>query len=156
MRSRNAEIGDVYHGCEVDHVRSVKHGGLTLEDNMALACFHCNRHKGTDLGSVSVRTETLVRFYNPRTDHWKEHFCWSEARIEPLTDIGEVTARLLEFNHPESVVRVKPACRGKGQSLAGRTVPLWPVRPEWAPQLWHSLSATRWTWISFPFSLLVR
>ncbi len=94
---------DVYHGCEVDHVRSVKHGGLTLEANLALACFHCNRHKGTDLGSVSVRTETLVRFYNPRTDRWKEHFYWNEARIEPLTDIGEVTARLLEFNHPERV-----------------------------------------------------
>ena len=94
---------DAYHGCEVDHVRSVKHGGLTVEDNLALACFHCNRHKGTDLGSVSVRTQTLVRFYDPRTDRWKEHFCWSEARIEPLTDIGEVTARLLEFNHPERV-----------------------------------------------------
>lgn len=78
-------------------------GGLTVEDNLALACFHCNRHKGTDLGSVSVRTQTLVRFYNPRTDRWKEHFCWSEARIEPLTDIGEVTARLLESNHPERV-----------------------------------------------------
>src|SRR5207247_4659328 len=64
---------DAYHGCEVDHVRSVKHGGLTVEDNLALACSHCNRHKGTDLGSVSVRTQTLVRFYNPRTDRWVSH-----------------------------------------------------------------------------------
>ncbi len=30
---------DVYHGCEVDHIRSVKHGGLTVEENLALACF---------------------------------------------------------------------------------------------------------------------
>ena len=94
---------DVYHGCEVDHIRSVKHGGLMVEENLALACFHCNRHKGTDLGSVSARTGTLVRFYNPRTDRWKEHFYRSENRIETLTDIGEVTARLLEFNHPERV-----------------------------------------------------
>lgn len=94
---------DVYHGCEVDHIRSVKHGGLTVEENLAFACFHCNRHKGTDLGSLSERAGTLVRFYNPRTDRWKEHFCWIENRIEPLTDIGEVTARLLEFNHPERV-----------------------------------------------------
>ena len=94
---------DVYHGCEVDHIRSLKHGGMTMEENLALACFHCNRHKGTDLGSVSVRTGTLVRFYHPRTDGWKEHFHWNESRIEPLTDHGEVTARLLEFNHPERV-----------------------------------------------------
>ncbi len=94
---------DVYHGCEVDHIRSFKHAGLTVVENLAFACFHCNRHKGTDLGSVGVRIGALVRFYHPRNDRWSEHFQWSEGRIEPLTDIGEVTARLLEFNHPERV-----------------------------------------------------
>ena len=94
---------DLYHGCEVDHVISVKHGGLTVPENLAWACFHCNRHKGTDLGSISVPTQKLTRFYNPRSDGWKEHFCWNEARIESLTDIGEVTERLLDFNHPERI-----------------------------------------------------
>ena len=94
---------DAYHGCEVDHVISLKHGGLTVPENLAYACFHCNRHEGTDLGSVSVRTAILVRFYNPRVDRWKEHFDWSEGRIELVTDIGEVTVRLLEINHPERV-----------------------------------------------------
>jgi hypothetical protein len=82
---------------------SVKHGGLTVLENLAWACFHCNRHKGTDLGSVSARTGTLIRFYNPRIDRWNEHFHWNEGRIEPLSEIGEVTARLLEFNHTERV-----------------------------------------------------
>jgi len=95
---------DLFHGCEVDHILSVKHGGLSVLENLAFACFHCNRHKGTDLGSVTVRTSALVRFYNPRLDRWKEHFYWNESRIEPLTDIGEVTVRLLDFNHPERVV----------------------------------------------------
>jgi len=95
--------GDLYHGCGVDHIRSRKHGGETVPENLAFACFHCNRHKGTDLGSVSVRTGALVRFFHPRSDRWREHFGWNEGRIEPLTDIGEVTARLLEFNHPERV-----------------------------------------------------
>ena len=94
---------DVYHGCEMDHIRSLKHEGLTVEENLAFACFHCNRHKGTDLGSMGARTGGLVRFYNPRLDRWKEHFCWNEGRIDPLTEIGEVTARVLEFNHPERV-----------------------------------------------------
>jgi hypothetical protein len=95
---------DVYHGCEVDHIRSVKHGGLTMAENLAFACFHCNRHKGTDLGSVTSATGALVRFYDPRKDRWNEHFQWNDGRIEPLTEIGEVTARLLEFNHPERVI----------------------------------------------------
>ena len=94
---------DAYHGCEVDHILSIKHGGLTVPENLAYACFHCNRHKGTDLGSVSVRTGVLVRFYNPRIDRWNEHFYWSEGRIESLTEIGEVTGRLLALNHPERV-----------------------------------------------------
>lgn len=92
---------DLFHGCEVDHVVSRKHGGQTTLGNLAYACFHCNRHKGTDLGSVSTRTGRLIRFFNPRSDTWRQHFQWTEGAIEPLTDIGEVTVRLLEFNHPE-------------------------------------------------------
>ena len=92
---------DVYHGCEVDHVISIKHGGITVPENLAYACFHCNRHKGTDLGSLSLRTGTLVRFFNPRSDGWAQHFRVNEACIDPLSEIGEVTSRMLEFNHPE-------------------------------------------------------
>ena len=92
---------DVYHGCEVDHVISVKHGGITAPENLAYACFHCNRRKGTDLGSLNLRTGTLVRFFDPRSDAWARHFCLNEARIDPLTEIGDVTSRMLEFNHPE-------------------------------------------------------
>ena len=92
---------DSYHGCEVDHVISLKHGGLTVPENLASACFHCNRHKGTDLGSLSLHRVMLVRFYNPRSDRWKEHFSLSEGRIEALREVGEVTCRTLEFNHPE-------------------------------------------------------
>ena len=94
---------DLFHGCEVDHVRSLKHGGPTTEDNLAFACFHCNRHKGTDLGSISRASGILIRFFNPRADRWGEHFQAHDGRIDGLTEIGEVTARLLEFNHPERV-----------------------------------------------------
>ena len=94
---------DLFHGCEVDHVVSRKHGGQTTPENLAYACFHCNRHKGTDLGSVTGRAGGLIRFFNPRFDGWRQHFQWIEGRIEPLTEIGEVTARVLDFNHPERV-----------------------------------------------------
>ena|SRR5882724_69092 len=102
---------DLYHGCEVDHVISIKHGGLTLSENLAWACFHCNRHKGTDIGSLNSRSGLLVRFYNPRSDSWKKHFYHNEGRIEPLTDIGAVTARLLDFNLNPAVVEAWIFCK---------------------------------------------
>ena len=36
---------DTYFGCEVDHVVSEKHGGLTVAENLAYACLVCNRYK---------------------------------------------------------------------------------------------------------------
>ena len=37
-------------GCEIDHVISRKHGGITGLSNLALSCARCNRYKGTDVG----------------------------------------------------------------------------------------------------------
>jgi len=45
-----------------------------------------------------------VRFFNPRRDFWGEHFRLDEAVIQPVTDIGEVTARILDFNVDERVI----------------------------------------------------
>src|SRR5947209_3169525 len=95
---------DTFFGCEVDHVISLKHGGATAEDNLAYACMVCNRRKGSDLGSVLRRTGELVRFFNPRTDVWENHFKLDGARIRPLTEVGEVTARILVFNGEERIL----------------------------------------------------
>ncbi len=46
---------DSFLGCEVDHVVSRKHGGGDEDTNLALACVICNRHKGTDLGSLDEK-----------------------------------------------------------------------------------------------------
>ncbi|AFZ20780.1 HNH endonuclease [Allocoleopsis franciscana] len=89
---------------QVDHIISVKHGGVTTEDNLAYACIFCNLQKGTDLGSIVWRTGELVRFFNPRRDFWGEHFRLDEAVIQPLTDIGEVTTRILEFNNEDRIL----------------------------------------------------
>jgi hypothetical protein len=89
---------------QVDHIISVKHGGSTTLDNLAYACIFCNLQKGTDLGSIVWRTGELVRFFNPRRDFWGEHFRLDEAVIQPLTDIGEVTARIFEFNSDDRLV----------------------------------------------------
>ena len=94
-------IADTFFGGEVDHIVSVKHGGTTAIDNLAYTCQPCNRNKGSDLGSMYWPSGQLVRFFHPRVDHWADHFVWQGARISPLTAIGEVTARILDFNSEE-------------------------------------------------------
>ena len=89
---------------QVEQIISLKHGGSTTEDNLAYSCVFCNLNKGTDLGSIVWRTGELVRFFNPRRDFWGEHFRLDDNAIQPLTDIGEVTARILDFNNDERIV----------------------------------------------------
>ena len=57
----------------------------------------CNRAKGSDIGSISKYGD-FIRFFNPRTDRWLDHFRLEGATIHPLTSIGEVTARIFGFN----------------------------------------------------------
>ncbi len=88
---------------QIDHVVSRKHGGLSSVGNLALACVLCNRNKGSDIASIS-RAGKTVRFFHPRLDRWADHFRISGAVIEPLTEIGEVTARALKLNAQERVI----------------------------------------------------
>lgn len=95
---------DTYFGCEVDHIISFKHGGTSESENLAYACAFCNRYKGSDLTSLSDQTGSLVRFYNPRIDRWADHFVLDGLYIKPVSEIGEVTARILRFNDSEQVL----------------------------------------------------
>ena len=95
---------DTYFGCEVDHVVSEKHGGLTVVENLAYACLVCNRYKGSDLGSILVPSGDLIRFFNPRIDAWSEHFAFDGVAIKPLTAIGQVTERIFRFNVVERLM----------------------------------------------------
>ncbi len=98
-------IEETYFGGEIDHIISLKHNGETALENLALACQPCNRNKGSDLGSNAEASNILTRFYNPRIDDWSEHFQVNEdAEITSLTEIGEVTIRILKFNDFERLL----------------------------------------------------
>ena len=88
---------------EVEHIVAEKHGGTTTLDNLALACPYCNRHKGTDLGSLDPETQQLTSFFNPRTQQWADHFRLDGAAIVPLTPEGRVTSAIFQLNHPDRV-----------------------------------------------------
>jgi hypothetical protein len=100
----------VFH---VDHVIAVKHGGATIADNLALACLHCNLHKGTDIASLDPTTGALVRLFNPRIDRWSDHFACSGPLIVGRTDVGRTTARLLQLND-SMLVAVRESLSAEG------------------------------------------
>src|SRR5947199_5954839 len=55
---------DMYYPHEADHVIAEKHGGPTSLDNLAWACFYCNRFKGSDLASVDpISNKVVFLFY---------------------------------------------------------------------------------------------
>lgn len=95
---------DTFFGCQLDHIISLKHGGPTEPNNLAYACAFCNRRKGSDIASIGSETGNLIRFYNPRSDKWADHFRLSGSMIEPVTEIGEATARIFGFNSSDRIL----------------------------------------------------
>jgi 5-methylcytosine-specific restriction endonuclease McrA len=88
---------------EPDHIIAEKHGGETNLENLALACFDCNRFKGSDIASLDLTSKKLTPLFHPRVQKWSDHFRVNQGIILPLTAIGRVTERLLKFNLTERV-----------------------------------------------------
>ena len=95
---------DAYFRFQVEHIISRKHGGSSELENLALACVFCNRYKGSDIATLKPETDELVRFYNPRTMRWREHFRLNGVVIESLTEIGEATIRILQMNTDDRIL----------------------------------------------------
>lgn len=85
---------------EADHIIAEKHGGATTADNLAWACFDCNRFKGSDIASLDPVGGRLVPLFNPRTQKWDDHFAVLGGKIIPLTPVSRVTEQVLKLNLP--------------------------------------------------------
>jgi 5-methylcytosine-specific restriction endonuclease McrA len=68
----------------IEHIIPESRGGLTLEQNLWLACRRCNEYKGTQTHALDPLTRKRVRLFNPRTQSWFEHFAWDESGTEIL------------------------------------------------------------------------
>ena len=88
---------------QIEHIISLKHGGLSVPNNLALSCFYCNNHKGSDLGTILEKDE-FQRFYHPRKDKWKDHFELNGHLIIPKTSIGKATVKILKMNDEERLM----------------------------------------------------
>ena len=84
----------------VEHVIPRQHGGGDEPENLALACHHCNLHKGPNLTGIDPETGEIVALFHPRKQRWAEHFAWEEILIVGRTPTGRVTVRVLQMNAP--------------------------------------------------------
>ena len=85
---------------QVDHIIARKHHGTDKLDNLALACFACNNHKGPNIGGRDQETSEVVRLFHPRQDNWTAHFEWQGAVLLGRTAVGRVTVDVLAINLP--------------------------------------------------------
>jgi hypothetical protein len=94
----------------VDQVIPLTKGGVDTLDNLALACFHCNRRKSDRLTVLDTVIGTEIPLFNPRRNVWSEHFIWSTDGlfIIGLTPVGRATVEALQLNR-ERVINIRAA-----------------------------------------------
>ena len=96
----------------IDHVRPVRAspvdriaeqlGPFVLDapENLAAACFTCNRAKWNAISGYDALTDRDVPLFHPRVERWDEHFSWMSDYLEivGLTPTGRATVARLRLN----------------------------------------------------------
>jgi hypothetical protein len=105
-----------YVAFTIDHVIPLTLSGADTLDNLALACFHCNRKKSEKTTTIDPQSSTEVPLFNPRQHSWSEHFIWSNDGlfIIGLTPIGRATVATLVLNR-ERVINIRAADQAVGR-----------------------------------------
>ena len=93
-----SQRASVFYRLQVEHVVARQRGGATVESNLALACQHCNLHKGPNAAGFDPDTGHLSVLFHPRVDRWADHFERAGLLIVGRTPIGRTTVRVLAMN----------------------------------------------------------
>ncbi|MCW5848913.1 MAG: HNH endonuclease [Anaerolineae bacterium] len=85
---------------EIDHIIPEAQAGETVEDNLWLACSLCNAYKGEQTYAFDPISNEIVPLFNPRTQHWHDHFGWNQMGDEMIgrTATGRATVVALRLN----------------------------------------------------------
>lgn len=91
---------------EVEHIIPISRSGLTVLENLALACRGCNSCKYNKIQGMDELTGSTVDLFNPRKHIWTEHFIWDASNpvyVVGLTSIGRATIASLKLNRPQLI-----------------------------------------------------
>ena len=90
------------------HIIPESQDGPTIFENLCLACRRCNQYKGAATTGFDPLTGDSVPLFNPRTQHWEEHFAWNDPgdHLVGLTAIGRATIIALNMNN-EAIVTAR-------------------------------------------------
>jgi hypothetical protein len=85
----------------IEHIVPLSRGGASDETNLWLACAWCNSYKGDKTHALDPVTGEDEPLFNPRTQRWADHFCWSDdgIKIIGLTPTGRATVLALRLNN---------------------------------------------------------
>lgn len=89
----------------LDHIIPESLDGTSDFENLAYACFLCNRLKSNKLKSFDTSSEKWILLFNPRRDVWEENFAWSEdaTMIIGISVIGRCTIKELKLNREKLI-----------------------------------------------------
>jgi HNH endonuclease len=87
-----------YFRFHIEHIVPRQHGGDGAESNLALACHHCNLHKGPNLTGIDPETGTIVELFHPRVHFWDERLIIRGVNVIGITSKGRATVRVLAMN----------------------------------------------------------
>ncbi|MEP7120376.1 MAG: HNH endonuclease signature motif containing protein [Byssovorax sp.] len=84
----------------MEHLVPIAAGGASTVENLALACFACNRHKWDRRTGTDPEVGVESRLFDPRADRWNDHFAWSADGLElvGVTPVGRATVNMLALN----------------------------------------------------------
>jgi hypothetical protein len=83
---------------QIEHILAIQHGGTDEEENLALACSHCNLHKGPNLSGIDSVTGRVEILFHPRSQSWADHFEFRDVLIQGKTPCGRATVQVLAMN----------------------------------------------------------
>jgi HNH endonuclease len=93
--------GATFH---VEHIIPASRGGSSDPDNLAWSCPGCNLRKADRTEASDPDSGMVVPLFNPRMDHWSEHFRFDAYEVVGQTAVGRATVLLLDLNHPRRLL----------------------------------------------------
>ncbi len=97
-----------------DHVVPRASGGLTVAENLALACVSYSLRKEARRSALDPQTYRGTALFHPRRQRRADHSRWDGVSIVGLTPTGRATIGALQMNRPMILsIRQEESARGR-------------------------------------------